>query len=60
MISFFRSLFLAIGHLVGLSVGIAMLIGALHRLGLGRATLLGDCRRRYDRSSATRTEYLES
>ena len=51
---------LGIGHLVGLSVGIAMLIGALHRLGLGRATLFGDCRRRYDRSGATRTEHLES
>ena len=28
---------LAIGHLVGLSVGIAMLIGRSYRLGLGRA-----------------------
>ncbi len=51
---------LAIGHLCGLVGWHSDADWRLHRLGLGRAALLRDARRRYDRRSETRAKYLES
>ena len=51
---------LAIGHLVGLSVGIAMLIRRIDWLGLGRAALFGARRRPHDGAGRARAKHLES
>ena len=50
---------LGIGHLVGLSVGIAMLIGALIGWGWGVSALFGDVRRYDDCRRDARAEHLE-